>query len=42
LIFLAVFKVVKPEINTATNETTFEGDNIYFPLNNIKYLKKKL
>lgn len=31
-------KVVKPEINTATNETTFEGDNIYFPLNNIKYL----
>ena len=31
-------QVVKPEINTATNETTFEGDNIYFPLNNIKYL----
>lgn len=31
-------QVVKPEINTATNETTFDGDNIYFPLNNIKYL----
>lgn len=31
-------KVVTPEINTASNRTTFNEENIYFPLNNIKYL----
>lgn len=31
-------KVVSPDINTATNKTTFDSDEIYFPLNNIKYL----
>lgn len=31
-------RVVAPEINVASNKTTFKGDNIYLPLNNIKYL----
>lgn len=31
-------KVVSPDINIASTKTTFKEDNIYFPLNNIKYL----
>ena len=31
-------KVVAPEINIASNKTTFKDNNIYLPLNNIKYL----
>lgn len=31
-------KVVSPEINIATNKTTFKDNNIFLPLNNIKYL----
>ena len=33
--------VVNPEINSASNQSTFKGMNIYFPLNNIKYLSNE-
>lgn len=31
-------KVVSPDINIAINKTTFKGNEIFLPLNNIKYL----
>lgn len=34
----SLIKVVAPDINVASNKTTFKGNNIYLPLNNIKYL----
>lgn len=33
-------EITAPEINVAIDKTTFEGNNIYLPLNNIKFLGK--